>query len=204
MSERITRLRIRRATAAAWTAANPVLLLAELGLETDTRRLKGGDGTTAWAALPYLASAPTEVRGQVSRMTSQLAPSAAQGVYRSTGATGVLDSAVSSGMGLGTTDPMGLRNTSGATVLLRFYGSIDATAVNNQTLGIKLALNGTAIDATECRASTHGGSHDAKLVTSWMISVPPAGEVSLLIANHSSSSDVTLQRARIVASQVQS
>jgi hypothetical protein len=57
MSERITRLRIRRGTAAAWTAANPVLLAAELGIETDTRRLKAGDGTTAWNSLSYIGGA---------------------------------------------------------------------------------------------------------------------------------------------------
>ena len=52
MSERITRLKMRGDTAAAWTAANPVLLAREFGIETDTRRIKMGDGTTAWAALP--------------------------------------------------------------------------------------------------------------------------------------------------------
>lgn len=55
MSERITRLKMRGDTAAAWTAANPVLLARELGIETDTRRLKVGDGTTAWTALPYIS-----------------------------------------------------------------------------------------------------------------------------------------------------
>jgi hypothetical protein len=202
MSERITRLRMRGGTAAEWTAANPVLISREFGIETDTRRMKMGDGTTAWASLSYFLGG-FDIRGQISRMTSQMCPAAAQGVYRSTGATGTLDTAASSGLVLGTTDTMGLRNTSGRAVLLRFYGSIDATAGNNQTLGTKLALNGTAIDATECRAFTGSGNQEAKLLTSWMINVPVSGEVSLLIANHSSSADVTLQRARLVASQVQ-
>ena len=202
MSERITRFRMRGGTAAQWTTDNPVLLPLELGIETDTRKIKIGDGTTAWTSLTYFL-AGYDVRGQISRTTSQVCPAAAQGVYRSTGATGTLDTAASSGLVLGTTDTMGLRNSSGRAVLLRFYGSIDATAGNNQTLGIKLALNGTAVDATECRAFTGSGNQEAKLVTSWMINVPVSGEVSLLIANHSSSADVTLQRARLVASQVQ-
>lgn len=202
MSERITRLRMRGGTAAEWTTANPVLLSREFGIETDTRRMKMGDGTTAWTALPYFLAA-SDVRGQVSRMTSQMCPAAAQGVYRSTGAVGTLDSTTAAGLSLGTTDQMGLRNSGAAAVLLRFYGSIDATAGNNQTLGIKLALNGAAINETECRAFTGSGDQEAKLVTSWMISVPVSGEVSLLIANHSSSADVTLRRARLMASQVQ-
>lgn len=46
-------IKLRRGTAAQWTAAAPVLALGEIGLETDTQRFKAGDGTTAWAGLPY-------------------------------------------------------------------------------------------------------------------------------------------------------
>lgn len=47
-------IQLRRDTAANWTAANPVLLLGEVGFETDTRKLKLGDGTTAWNTLLYV------------------------------------------------------------------------------------------------------------------------------------------------------
>ena len=43
----------RNGTSAQWTAANPVLLKGELGLENDTRRMKIGDGITACEDLPY-------------------------------------------------------------------------------------------------------------------------------------------------------
>lgn len=46
-------IRLRRDTAANWTSGNPVLALGEPGLETDTGRLKFGDGSTAWASLGY-------------------------------------------------------------------------------------------------------------------------------------------------------
>ena len=49
-------IQIKRGTSAEWTAANPVLALAELGLETDTNKLKAGDGVTVWSALSYLTS----------------------------------------------------------------------------------------------------------------------------------------------------
>lgn len=42
-------------TAAQWASANPVLAAREFGVETDTRRIKVGDGTTVWNSLPYLA-----------------------------------------------------------------------------------------------------------------------------------------------------
>lgn len=40
-------------TAADWTTLNPVLLQGQMGLETDTRRKKTGDGSTAWNDLEY-------------------------------------------------------------------------------------------------------------------------------------------------------
>lgn len=47
------RLQIRRGTAAAATASNPILAQGELGIETDTKKCKIGDGVTAWNSLPY-------------------------------------------------------------------------------------------------------------------------------------------------------
>ena len=44
---------IRNDTSAAWTLADPVLARGELGLERDTMRIKIGDGTSTWSALPY-------------------------------------------------------------------------------------------------------------------------------------------------------
>ena len=49
-------IQLRAGTAAQWTAVNPVLKFGEPGLETDTNRVKVGDGVTAWAALGYLAA----------------------------------------------------------------------------------------------------------------------------------------------------
>ena len=49
-------IRLRRDTAAGWILANPVLLLGEAGIETDTRKWKVGDGSTAWNALAYFSA----------------------------------------------------------------------------------------------------------------------------------------------------
>jgi hypothetical protein len=49
-------IQLRRDTAANWTSVNPVLALGEMGLETDTRKIKFGDGTTAWTGLSYISS----------------------------------------------------------------------------------------------------------------------------------------------------
>jgi hypothetical protein len=196
-----TRFKLRSDTAANWTAANPVLLAGEIGVETDTRRYKIGDGTTAWAGLSYYIDG-VAIRGQCSKMTDGTIDITAQGSYISTGLTATLDTDTAYGMVLGTTDAFGLKNDSGATKLFRVYGSIDATDGNNSTLGVKLAKNGVAIDNSECRAFTGSGAQEAKLVTSWMVELDDGDEVSLLIANHSNTTDITLKRGRVIAVEV--
>lgn len=47
-------IQLRRDTAANWTSANPVLAAGQPGFETDTRKWKVGDGTTAWNSLAYM------------------------------------------------------------------------------------------------------------------------------------------------------
>jgi len=47
----------KRGTAAEWTSADPTLAAGEFGYETDTGKLKLGDGSTAWSALGYFEAA---------------------------------------------------------------------------------------------------------------------------------------------------
>ena len=47
-------IEFREGTAADWTAANPVLNSGEPGFESDTKKLKIGDGATAWNSLSYV------------------------------------------------------------------------------------------------------------------------------------------------------
>jgi len=46
-------IQLRRDIAVNWTSADPILAQGEIGIETDTLRLKIGDGTTVWTLLPY-------------------------------------------------------------------------------------------------------------------------------------------------------
>ena len=48
-----TRIKLRRDTATNWSNSNPILSLAEPGVETDTNKMKMGDGTSAWNDLIY-------------------------------------------------------------------------------------------------------------------------------------------------------
>jgi len=62
------RILIRRDTAANWTSANPTLASGELGGETDTGKLKLGNGSTAWNSLAYLGGV-TSVNGETGTVT---------------------------------------------------------------------------------------------------------------------------------------
>jgi hypothetical protein len=49
-----TIIQLRRGSAAAWASQNPVLSAGEFGLETDTYKMKMGNGSTAWESLDYV------------------------------------------------------------------------------------------------------------------------------------------------------
>lgn len=50
------RFQLRRDTQAAWSSTNPILAEGEPGFETDTLKMKIGDGVTAWNSLGYSIS----------------------------------------------------------------------------------------------------------------------------------------------------
>ena len=59
------KIQLRGGTAAEAQAANPVLALREIAVETDTGLCKVGDGVTPWNALPYSLQALNNVSGYV-------------------------------------------------------------------------------------------------------------------------------------------
>lgn len=50
------KIQIRNDTKNNWTTQNPVLLKGEMGVETDTRKFKFGDGVSDWATLEYASA----------------------------------------------------------------------------------------------------------------------------------------------------
>lgn len=49
-------IQLRRDTAANWSSKNPILASGEIALETDTKIVKIGDGTTAWNSLANISN----------------------------------------------------------------------------------------------------------------------------------------------------
>lgn len=50
------KIQIRNDTANAWKTNNPVMLKGEMGVETDTRKFKFGDGVSTWMELEYASA----------------------------------------------------------------------------------------------------------------------------------------------------
>lgn len=65
-------LRVPSNTSAGWGSVNPILLKGEIGWESDTNKIKIGDGTTPWADLDYVlgsgegGSTPLEIENRLS------------------------------------------------------------------------------------------------------------------------------------------
>ena len=80
------RVQLRHDTAANWAAANTVLLAGEFANETDTYKVKIGDGVTPWNSLGYLIG-PTGSTGTTGN-TGPTGSTGPAGTASGTGATG--------------------------------------------------------------------------------------------------------------------
>lgn len=86
------KIQIRRGTSTQWTTSDPTLAAGEIGYETNTQKIKIGDGTTAWTSLSYfpdssvikftpvgslssttVAAALAELDGDITTLTSTIA-----------------------------------------------------------------------------------------------------------------------------------
>lgn len=67
---RISLIQTRAGTASAWNSANPTLAAGEAGLETDTRKIKYGDGSTAWTSLNYSVAGSADSAAKASKITA--------------------------------------------------------------------------------------------------------------------------------------
>lgn len=69
----ISNIQLRNDTAENWTAANPVLLKGECGVEYDTHKFKFGDGATAWKELAYAGADETQINAVIAAADATIA-----------------------------------------------------------------------------------------------------------------------------------
>ena len=105
-------IQLRRGLASEWTSVNPLLALAEPGVETDTGKFKMGDGVHHWVDLPYSSGikgdkGDTGAQG-IQGLTGLTGPQGA------TGATGAKGDKGDTGL-TGDTGPQGIQGIKGDT-----------------------------------------------------------------------------------------
>lgn len=84
------RVQVRRKTAAEWTASNEVLLDSEWGYEHDVGKIKIGDGSTPWTALPYFGGEGGGAQVQTITSAAAVTPNATDDVVIISAQSGAL------------------------------------------------------------------------------------------------------------------
>jgi hypothetical protein len=134
-------IKLRRDTASNWATVNPTLASGEPGLETDTLRIKYGNGSTAWNSLSYSA-------GGSGGATVPTASTSTLGLVKVDGTTitinaGVISATAGGGGGSGTVG-------AGSTGSLAFYPSgtnavDDAQGLNWDSVNNVFTVSATAV-----------------------------------------------------------
>ena len=129
----MTKIQVRRGTAAQWTSANPVLAAGEWGFETDTKKFKIGDGTTAWnAPLSYAVSGANSPFAGTVTLGSNIAGTATSG-----GASvSTFNGSVATTLNLP------------ATIYVDVEGSLEGNAATATTLETARKINGTSFSGS--------------------------------------------------------
>jgi len=61
------KIQIRRDTSSNWTSVNPTLSQGELGFETNSKKIKIGDGSTSYTSLSYIIDPTTSISNTAAR-----------------------------------------------------------------------------------------------------------------------------------------
>lgn len=69
-----TVIQVKRGTASSWTSANTILAAGEIGFESDTKKMKVGDGSTAWTSLLYTATPIASQTGTGTKLVVDTSP----------------------------------------------------------------------------------------------------------------------------------
>lgn len=113
-------IQLRGGLAADWTTANPILAEREMGVETDTLKVKLGNGTSNWVALPYFTQGAAGLSAYQIAVAQGFVGTEAEwvtsleGAVGPTGATGATGPQGPAGA-TGATGPQGIQGLTGDT-----------------------------------------------------------------------------------------
>jgi hypothetical protein len=144
------------------------------------------------------------MRGLLYRQTTLTVPITVAGEYVRINTAGTLDANVSFNMSASSSPNVsGLKNTTEQTRTVVIIATYDGKAGNNQAMGLKLELNGVAIDGSECRSFSGSAGQFGKTLTQWMLKLEPGDEVAMLAANIDATDNLDIARYKMLAHAVQ-
>ena len=143
---------------------------------------------------------PAPMRGAISRQEQGTVVINSANTYVPINLTPTLDVSTSANMSLASSPNVtGLKNDVGQERVVVVIATYDGKAGNNQAIGLKLALNGTPIDETECTSFGGPGGQFAKSLSQWIMRLEAGDEVTMLAANKGSTTDISIARLKMIA-----
>jgi len=127
---------------------------------------------------------------------------AAAGTYYPINIAGTLDPDATFNMVAGTDNVTGVKNNTTQARTVAFIATYDGKCGNNNAMGLKMALNGVPIDATECRSFGGSTGQVGKTMTQWIERMEPGDEVSMWAANIDTTDDLEIDRFKLLAHAV--
>ena len=142
------------------------------------------------------------MRAVLWRQTTGTVSVTAAGTYYPINLSGSMDTDASFNMQSGLVNATGVVNTTDQARTVVFVATYDGKCGNNNAMGLKLALNGVPIDATECRSFAGSAGQVGKTMTQWIERMEPGDEVSMWAANIDTTDDLEIQRFKLLAHAV--
>jgi hypothetical protein len=143
---------------------------------------------------------PAPMRGAISRQTQGTVVINSANTYVPINLAPNLDTSVSDNMSLSSAPNVtGLKNDLDEERIVVIIATYDGKAGNNHAVGLKLALNGTPIDETECTSFSGPAGQFSKTMTQWIMRLNAGDEVTMLAANKDTTDDINIARLKMIA-----
>jgi hypothetical protein len=143
---------------------------------------------------------PQPMRAMLSRQTTGTVTITAAGDYVPINLAGTLDPDGTFNMVASSAPNVsGIKNDTDQARTVMVIATYDGKGGNNNAIGLKLALNGVPIDATECRTFGGGTGQVGKAMTQWIERMEPGDELTMLAANIDAVVDITVERFKLLA-----
>lgn len=143
-----------------------------------------------------VAGASLRYQGQIVRTSIGTVSGVVQNVYRPVTLSGTFDSAIASGIVAGS--GFALRNNTGLSLVFAVDVATEASAGNQEHLGLILTKNGAIVSGSEIRGHTGNSSSAVPLtIPSYFIRLDNGEEVGIAVADFSASVNIQLERTRL-------